>query len=178
MITVEEAEKIILAQIADYGAEIVPFELALGRILAEDIKADRDLPPFNRVTMDGIAVKYEAIVDGISTFRIIGTQAAGDEPIAIEEHSECVEIMTGAILPPSADTVIRYEDLEMRAGLATLVTDEIKKDQNIHYKAKDKKQNDVVAASGEQITPALISLIASVGEVEVRVKRLPRVVVI
>jgi molybdopterin molybdotransferase len=178
MITVEEAEKIILAQIADYGAEIVPFELALGRILAEDIKADRDLPPFNRVTMDGIAVKYEAIVDGISTFRIIGTQAAGDEPIAIEEHSECVEIMTGAILPPSADTVIRYEDLEMRAGLATLVTDEIKKDQNIHYKGKDKKQNDVVAASGEQITPALISLIASVGEVEVRVKRLPRVVVI
>jgi molybdopterin molybdotransferase len=52
MITVEEAEKIILAQATDYGAEIVPFELALGRILAENIKADRDLPPFNRVTMD------------------------------------------------------------------------------------------------------------------------------
>jgi hypothetical protein len=51
MITVEEAEKIILAQAADYGAEIIPFELALGRVLAENIKADRDLPPFNRDTM-------------------------------------------------------------------------------------------------------------------------------
>jgi molybdopterin molybdotransferase len=178
MITVEEAEKIINAQAADYGAEIVPFELALGRILAEDIKADRDLPPFNRVTMDGIAVKYEAIENGISTFRIKGTQAAGDEPLTIEEHNECVEIMTGAILPPSADTVIRYEDLELRAGLATLVIDDIKRDQNIHYKGSDKKQNEVLAASGQLITPALISLMASVGEAEVRVKRLPRVVVI
>jgi len=178
MITVEEAEKLILAQAADYGAEIVPFEQALGRVLAEDIKADRDLPPFNRVTMDGIAVKYEAIENGISTFRIKGTQAAGEEPVMIEETNECVEIMTGAILPSSADTVIRYEDLELRAGLATLVTNEIKRDQNIHFKGKDKKQNDVVAASGQVITPALVSLMASVGEVEVRVKRLPRVVII
>jgi molybdopterin molybdotransferase len=178
MITVEEAEKLILAQAADYGAEIVPFENALGRILAEDIKADRDLPPFNRVTMDGIAVKFEAIENGISTFRIKGTQAAGEEPVMIEEPNECVEIMTGAILPPSADTVVRYEDLELRAGLATLVTSEIKRDQNIHYKGRDKKQNDVVAASGQVITPALISLMASVGEVEVRVKRLPRVIII
>jgi len=178
MITVEEAERIILAQAADYGAEIVPFEHALGKVLAEDIKADRDLPPFNRVTMDGIAIKYEAIVNGISTFKINGTQAAGDEPIALEEHSACVEIMTGAALPPWVDTVIRYEDLELRAGLATLVTDEVKKGQNIHYRGKDKKQNEIVAVSGQLITPAIISLLASVGEAEVRVKRLPRVIVL
>lgn len=178
MITVEEAEKIIYEHAADYGVEIVPFERALGRVLAEEIKADRDLPPFNRVTMDGIAVKYEAIENGISTFRIKGTQAAGDEPIVIEDHNECIEIMTGAILPPSADTVIRYEDLEVRAGLATLVTNEIKRDQNIHYKGRDKKQNEVVAGPGQVITPALISLLASVGEAEVRVKRLPRIIII
>src|SRR5665213_1135056 len=100
MITVEEAEKIILGHVTDYGAEIVPFELALGRILAEDIKADRDLPPFNRVTMDGIAVNYDAIESGISTFRIKATQAAGDQPVDVEDHTECVEIMTGAMLPP------------------------------------------------------------------------------
>ncbi len=122
MITVEEADKIIREQVTDYGAEIVPFELALGRILAEDIKADRDLPPFNRVTMDGIAVKYDAIESGISTFRIKATQAAGNQPVDIEEYNECIEIMTGAVLPASSDTVIRYEDLELRAGLATLVT--------------------------------------------------------
>ncbi len=178
MITVEEAEKIIFAQTADYRAEIVPFEMSLGRVLAEDIKTDRDLPPFNRVTMDGIAIKYEAIEDGISTFHIKATQAAGDEPIELEDYNECVEIMTGAILPSSTDTVIRYEDLELRAGLATLVTDEIKKSQNIHYKGKDKKQDEVIASTGQLITPALISLIASVGESEVRVKKMPRVVIV
>ena len=86
MITVEEAEKIILAQATDYGAEIVPFDLALGRVLAENIKADRDLPPFNRVVMDGVAINFEAIENGVSTFRIKATQAAGDEPVDIEEH--------------------------------------------------------------------------------------------
>ncbi|MDB4919209.1 molybdopterin molybdotransferase MoeA [Mucilaginibacter sp.] len=178
MTTVEEAEKIILAEATDYGAEIIPFELALGRTLAENIKADRDLPPFNRVTMDGIAVNYNAIEAGISTFKIKATQAAGDEPVDIEEHNECIEIMTGAMLPSSADTIVRYEDLVLRAGLATLVTQEIKRGQNIHYKGKDKKHNDQVAGIGQIITPALISMIASVGETELRVKKLPRVAIL
>ena len=178
MITVEEAEKIILEQAADYGAEIVPFEMSLGRVLAEDIKADRDLPPFNRVVMDGVAISFEAIENGISTFRVKATQAAGDEPVDIEEHAECIEIMTGAMLPASTDTVIRYEDLEMRAGLATLTTSAIRKGQNVHYKGKDKKQDDMVAGTGEVITPAIISLVASVGESELRVKKLPRVVIL
>jgi molybdopterin molybdotransferase len=178
MITVEEAEKIILDQVTDYGAEIVPFEMALGRVLAEDIKADRDLPPFNRVTMDGIAINFDAIENGVSTFRIKATQAAGDQPVDIGEHYECVEIMTGAVLPASSDTVIRYEDLELRAGLATLVTSEIKRGQNIHYKGKDKKKNDIVASIGQLVTPAIIGLVASVGETELRVKKLPRIVIL
>lgn len=178
MITVEEAEKIILAQAADYGAEIIAFEMAAGRVLAENIKADRDLPPFNRVTMDGIAVNFDSIAAGISTFKIKATQAAGDEPVELEEHDECIEIMTGAVLPQSADTIIRYEDLSLRAGLATLVTHEIKRGQNIHYKGRDKKENDVVASFGQLITPALISMVASVGETELRVRKLPRVVVL
>ncbi|MGN6394125.1 MAG: molybdopterin molybdotransferase MoeA [Mucilaginibacter sp.] len=178
MITVEEAEKIILSQAGDYGAEIIPFELAAGRVLAENIKADRDLPPFNRVTMDGIAVNFDAIEAGNSTFKIKATQAAGDEPVEIEDHDQCIEIMTGAVLPGTADTIIRYEDLEVRAGLATLVTHEIKRGQNIHYKGRDKKQNDVVASIGQLITPALISMVASVGETELRVKKLPRVAIL
>jgi molybdopterin molybdotransferase len=178
MITVEEAEKIVLDQATDYGAEIVPFELALGRVLAENIKADRDLPPFDRVTMDGIAVNYDAIENGISTFRVKLTQAAGDEPVDIDEHAECVEIMTGAMLPPSTDTVIKYEDLEMRAGLATLVTNDVRRGQNIHYKGNDKKQDDIVASIGQLITPAIISMVASVGETELRVKKMPRVVIL
>jgi molybdopterin molybdotransferase len=178
MITVEEAEKIILEQAVNYGTEIVPFEQALGRVLAENIKADRDLPPFNRVVMDGVAINFEAIENGISTFRIKATQAAGDEPVDIEDHAECIEIMTGAMLPGSTDTVVRYEDLEMRAGLATLVTNAIKKGQHVHYKGKDKKQDDIVAGISEVVTPAVISMMASVGESELRVKKLPRVAIL
>jgi len=128
--------------------------------------------------MDGVAISFEAIENGVSTFRIKATQAAGDEPVEIEEHTECVEIMTGAMLPGSTDTVIRYEDLEMRAGLATLTTNAIRKGQNVHYKGKDKKQDDMVADVGEMVTPAIIGLVASVGESELRVKKLPRVVVL
>jgi molybdopterin molybdotransferase len=180
MITVEEAEKIIQAEIKDYGVEITPFEHALGRVLAENIKADRDLPPFNRVTMDGVAVSYNAIENRISSFHIKATQAAGDPPAEIHETDHCIEIMTGAILPPSVDTVIRYEDLEIRAGLASILVDHhnIKKGQNIHYQGRDKKKDDVVATSGQLITPAIISLVASVGETELRVKKVPRVVII
>jgi molybdopterin molybdotransferase len=178
MITVEEADRIIFEQTADYGIETVPFELSLGRVLAEDVKADRDLPPFNRVTMDGIAVSYNAIENGISTFRIKSVQAAGNEPVEISEQNECVEIMTGAMIPGSTDTVIRYEDLELRAGLATLTTDEIAKGQNIHYKGRDKKQDDLVATIGEVITPALIGIFASVGKTEVAVRKMPRVIIL
>lgn len=180
MITVEEAEKIIHAEVRDYGAEITPFELTLGRVLAENIKADRDLPPYNRVTMDGIAINHSSIENGICSFHVKAVQAAGDPPAEISEPDHCIEIMTGAALPPSVDTVIRYEDLEMRAGLASIIVKHstIKKGQNIHYQGRDKKKADILATSGQLITPAIISLVASVGETELRVKKLPKVVII
>lgn len=180
MISVEKAENIILAEVRDYGAEIMPFELTLGRVLAENIKADRDLPPFNRVTMDGIAVNYKAIENGISSFHIKSTQAAGDAPFEINEIDHCVEIMTGAALPDSLDTIIRYEDLAIRADVASILISpvEIKPGQNIHFQGRDKKKGDLVAGMGQLITPAIISLAASVGEAELRVKKLPRIVII
>jgi molybdopterin molybdotransferase len=178
MITVEEAEKLILANAGDYGAEIVLFEESLGRVLAENIKADRDLPPFNRVSMDGIAVSRRAIADGITIFRIKATQAAGDSPVEIDDVAECIEIMTGAALPASTDTVIRYEDIEIKDGKATLLIKDIKQGQNIHARGADKAKGDLILTPGQIITPAVISLVASVGETELRVKRLPRIAII
>jgi molybdopterin molybdotransferase len=70
MTTVEQAEQLIQSQIRNFGTEYIPFELTLGRVLAEDIIADRDLPPFNRVTMDGIAVSHYSIEKGIQSFKI------------------------------------------------------------------------------------------------------------
>lgn len=178
MTTVEQAEKLILAQIKDYGDETVPFELALGKVLAEPIKADRDLPPFNRVTMDGIAINYQAVENGICTFHIKATQAAGDGPVEITDQNECIEIMTGAVLPSSVNTVIRYEDLEMRAGLASIKVEGIKQGQNVHVQGADKKQHEILAPSGQLVTPAIISLAASVGKTHLLVKKMPKVVII
>jgi molybdopterin molybdotransferase len=116
MITVAEAEQLILSEKRDFGTEKIPFNQSLGRVLSEDISADRDLPPYNRVTMDGIAIRFAAFEKGIRTFQVKGTQAAGDVPLEVPGEGECIEIMTGAALPDSLDTVIRYEDLELKTG--------------------------------------------------------------
>ncbi|MBS1522966.1 MAG: molybdopterin molybdotransferase MoeA [Bacteroidetes bacterium] len=178
MVTVEQAEKLILAEAKDFGTETIPFEDALRRTLAEDIKADRDLPPFNRVTMDGIAVRYSAIEHRVHAFKIKSTQAAGDNPIDIEQLDECIEIMTGASLPSSVDTIIPYEHIDIKNGIANITASASQKGQNLHLKGADKKQGDVVATKQQLITPAIISVAASVGKTELLVKKLPRVVVI
>ncbi|WP_426667312.1 molybdopterin molybdotransferase MoeA [Mucilaginibacter sp. McL0603] len=178
MITVEQAEKLIKLQLRNFGTEYIAFELALGRVLAEDIIADRDLPPFNRVTMDGIAVSYSALEKGIRSFKIKATQAAGDQPIDIDNPDECIEIMTGAALPGSVDTIIRYEDIDINDSVAILLISGINKGQNLHLKGADKHKGEVMAMKAQLITPAIISLAASVGKAELLVKKLPRVVII
>ncbi|QEC75307.1 molybdopterin molybdotransferase MoeA [Mucilaginibacter ginsenosidivorax] len=178
MTTVEQAENLILARLRNYGDESVPFDQALGKVLAEDIKADRDLPPFNRVTMDGIAISFKAIKDGINTFRIKATQAAGDEPVEIDDLNGCIEIMTGAVLPASADTIIRYEDVEIKDGLASIDAEGIKQGQNIHVQGIDKRLGEVLASAGQLVTPAIIGVAASVGKTHLLVKKMPKVVII
>jgi molybdopterin molybdotransferase len=178
MITVAQAENIVFGTTKDFGTELLPIDQSTGRVLAEDILADRDIPAFNRVTMDGIAIQYKAIEQGITTFQPKGTQAAGDEPLSIDSLSECVEIMTGCALPPSTDTVIRYEDLALTKGTATVKANGFKRGQNVHACGSDKKQGEIVVAKGRMITPALINVAASVGADRLPVKQLPRTVII
>ena len=80
MITVEEAEKIVMSHVMDYGEETINIEETMNKVLREDISADRDFPPFNRVTMDGIAINFEAFKNGKRTFKIEGVAAAGSPP--------------------------------------------------------------------------------------------------
>jgi len=178
MISVQQAWHIIQNQIRDYGTEEVAFEKSLDRVLAEDLLADRDMPPFNRVTMDGIAINYSAFADDLRSFTLAGTQAAGDKPLEVTDTGHCIEIMTGAVLPESVDTIIRYEDVLITGNEAEVLVERIQQGQNIHYKGKDKQQGDVVAAKGQLISPALISIIASIGKTKVLVKTVPKVVII
>jgi molybdopterin molybdotransferase len=178
MITVEQAEKIILSEAKDYGSENIYFENAIGRVLAQAILADRDMPAFNRVTMDGIAIRYASFQHGIRSFKIIATQAAGDDPVDIQNEADCIEIMTGAALPATTDTVIRYEDLEIKEGIATIANESITKGQSIHGKGKDKKQDEIAAQANQFITGPNIQIAAAVGNAQLCVKKLPAVVVV
>ena len=178
MISVSEAGQIIAAQTRHYNTESIPFESAVGRVLAEDIVADRDLPACNRATMDGIAIRFSAFAEGVRVFSIKGVQAAGDRPIEIEADQECIEIMTGGTLPVSVNTVIRYEDVVITDGMARVMIDDIRKGQSVHLKAKDKKLGEVLASSNRLIDSSVVGIAASAGKSNLVVRKLPRTIII
>src|SRR6185295_18691135 len=95
MVTVSEATSIILSHLFTPGKERVKIMVATGRILAESVKADRDLPPFDRVTMDGIALRSTEFQAGVRTFKVSGVQAAGQERLKLADPGSCIEVMTG-----------------------------------------------------------------------------------
>lgn len=178
MITVQSATDIVLQNTRDFGAESVPLEQAVGRILAENLSADRDFPPFDRVTMDGIAIHYEAFAKGQRIFKIEGLQAAGASQLALQNSTHCLEVMTGAVLPQGADTVIRYEDLDIAGGVAKIGIEEITSGQNIHKRGSDRRQGDLLVTANRLISPAEIGVAATVGKAHLQVKKLPKVVII
>jgi len=178
MVTVAEAEQIILAQPNDFGSEMVPFISAMGRTLAEPITADRDLPPYNRAMMDGIAISYAAFKAGHRSFPIQAIIAAGDAPVNLAGECRCVEIMTGAAAPANADAIVRYEDLVIKNGVATINTENVKAGQSIHPRGRDRKHGDVVVPAGALVDAAVVSIAASVGKHMLPVYKVPRAVVI
>ena len=80
-IDVAEAAQLILERMPDWGTERVAIDRAHGEVLRQTISAERDQPPFDRVTMDGIAIRHAAIAAGVRSFRVIGTQGAGGERV-------------------------------------------------------------------------------------------------
>ena len=116
--TVKDALDIILNNTVDFGIEEMEFLKSEGRILKEDIFADRNFPPFNRVSMDGIAISSTAFNDGQREFKIEGVQAAGSEQLTLKNTGNCIEAMTGAVLPFNTDVVIQYELLDIKNGIA------------------------------------------------------------
>lgn len=179
MITVEQAEQLILENIIKIPTEKASINDALGRILAEDLYADRDFPPFNRVTMDGIAIQYSQLEKGQKTFEIEATAAAGNPQKTLQNAQNCMEVMTGAMIPLNTDIVIRYEDLSILGRNVEILVDfsTIKAGQNIHPKGSDRKVGDVIVAKGKKLSPAEIGVAATIGKDEILVQRKLRAVV-
>lgn len=136
--------------------------------VAEGLLADRDFPPFDRVTMDGIALRFSALRDGVQRFRIAGVQAAGSPPLQLQSPGDCLEVMTGAVLPLGADTVIRYEDLERAEGIAHVLGEclpSVTLGQNIQLRAAECNAGTPLIAPGTVWRSPQWALAASVGKV-------------
>ncbi len=180
MISVAQAEQIILENTIKISTEKVAIDAALGRILSEDLCADRDFPPFNRVTMDGIAVQFAQLEAGQTTFEIEATAAAGNPQKMLQNPKNCIEVMTGAMIPLNTDAVVRYEDLAISGKTAqiTIPILDLKLGQNIHPKGSDRKQGDVIVPKGRKLSPAEIGVAATIGKHKIMVQRKLRAVII
>ncbi|MXV49755.1 molybdopterin molybdenumtransferase MoeA [Pedobacter sp. HMF7647] len=176
MITYQEALQIILSHARSFGDETVLLENADGRVLAEDIFADRDYPPFNRSTVDGYAINIEEWRAGLKNYRIAETIFAGNVSEVALASGQCYKIMTGASVPKSASAVIRREDVFEDSGSVTINVENIEEQQNISKQGEDAKKGDLILGQGLICQPNVISILASLGKGKVKVKRLPDVV--
>ena len=178
LISVEEATSIILGEVEDFGTEEVSFDMALGRIVKETIKADREMPPFNRVSMDGIALKTSVFETGQRNFKIEGVQAAGSPQLSLMNQEQCLEAMTGAMLPLGTDAVIPYELISIKDDVATVNTEDVKFFQNIHKQGLDRKKNEILIPYNFRISSAEVGVLATVGKTKVTVARNPQIAII
>jgi molybdopterin molybdotransferase len=177
MISFKDAYQKIMALYQDFGHEQVSLETAMGRVLAEDIMADRNFPPFNRATKDGIAIHFDAIEKGRTTFKIEGVLAAGMPSRPLLDTGNCLEIMTGAVVPDNADTVVMYEHLHIENGWATLTKNPVR-GQDIHLDGSDQKKGDLVLKKYSLISASEIGVLAAVGKSRIRVRTLPKVAIV
>ncbi len=155
--------------------EQVPIRSALGRILAEDIQSQCNVPPYCNSAMDGYALKNEDLPQqGQATLIVVGTAFAGKPFVGEINSGECIRIFTGAVLPKDTDTVIMQEHVEVK-NQRIIVGEGHKIAQNVRNAGEDIAIGQLVLEQGKQLVPADIGLLASLGSPEIKVKRRLRV---
>jgi len=178
MINPNEALNLIQGLMVPQQVQKIAIEDALGLILAEDLRADRDFPPFNRAMMDGIAIKNTAI----KKWLIEDIAFAGEPQKHLRNLDAAIEIMTGAPLPLGCISIIKIEDIVFidKAGekwAEYTIQDAIKPGQFIHTQASDCQQNDLILSSGTKIGPVEIAIAATIGKTQLNVFKKPAIVI-
>jgi molybdopterin molybdotransferase len=176
MLEVADARGVVLRACQPLDVAPTPLAEALGRVLAEDVRADLDSPPFTKSLMDGYAVRAD---DGLN-LRLTDVVAAGDPPGATVGPGEAIRIFTGAPLPDGADAVVmveKTEPAEPKVGEPVRLTEPVKPGQNVLPRGREMRAGDVVLPVGTAITPAAVGLLAGVGRATVSAVRPPRVAV-
>ena len=178
-IDVNTAVELINAAMPDFGTEIVPLEAATGKVLRQNIAAERDQPPFNRATMDGIAIAGNSLGNGTREFSIAGTQAAGQEQQQLPTQDACLEVMTGAVMPEGTDTVIPIERVEIANNLAKVEHEYVAQaGQFVHLKGSDHRQYDHLLEPGVRINGPNMAILTAAGKNAVQVAASPAVAII
>ena len=178
-IDVAAAAALIRANMPTYPAALTPLAETQGTVLRERVLAERDQPPFDRVTMDGIALRSAALNSGQRRFRVVGVQGAGAAAIVVGADDNCVEIMTGAMLPADADTVVPVERLVPDGEFVTLGQDyEPQPGQFVHKCGTDHAADSTLAEPGCIIGAAEMAALTISGRTELAVSRWPDIAII
>lgn len=177
MISVEEAIRIVKEQTRVLAPERIALADALGRVLAEEVVADSDLPPFDRAQMDGYAVRAADTAHTPARLRVVGESAAGSGWKDEMKPGEAVRIMTGAPVPLGADSVQKVEVTVERDGHVE-VAEATSQGQFIVRRASEIKMGQTVLEAGEEVNAARMAALASFGYAEVRVGKRPRAAVL
>jgi molybdopterin molybdotransferase len=181
MISVHDALTTILETVSPLAGERISLLQAVGRVLAEDIRSEREVPPFSNSAMDGYAVRWEDIRDTSAeqpvSLTVLEVIQAGAVPREAVTSGTTSKIMTGAVMPHGADTVIRIEDTEEYDGRVWIKRQE-RPGTHIRERGEDIHRGQTVLACGRVLHPADIGLLASVGRGFVLVRQRPRVAIL
>jgi molybdopterin molybdotransferase len=179
MLTPAEAEALILANIPPMPAEDVPLAGAHGRVLRANVRADRDLPPFDRVMLDGYALRAAAWAAGARTFHVTGLQAAGMMPQRLADDLACIEIATGAALPEGADCIVPYEDTTREGEMVKISpAAKLAPGHAVHRRGSDYVAGTVILSAGTRLTGREIAVAAACGCAMLAVSTQPKIAVV
>jgi molybdopterin molybdotransferase len=179
LITPRLAEEAINSRLTCLPIESLPLTQCVGGTLRENIYAERDAPPYDRVSMDGIAVSSEQLRRGQRRFRIQATQAAGSPALKLVSGENAIEVMTGSVLPVAADCVIPVEQYDIVDGVVSLTSAVAAAPyHNVHRRGSDSRQGALLLKSGTLLRAPEIAVAASAGMARVRVSSQPAVMIV
>jgi molybdopterin molybdotransferase len=178
VLTPAEADVLIGQTLQCLPIESLPLAQCAGTVLRENIYAERDQPPFDRVAMDGVALASHA-AGANRAFRIQAMQAAGEPPLTLAAAHNCIEVMTGAVLPGGCDCVVPVEDVTLAQGQAQLAPRARTEPwHNVHRRGSDTRQGALLVAAGVKLRAPEIAIAASAGMARIRVSSQPMLAVI
>lgn len=175
---VSEAQQIIIDAVATMGVESVALAQSLGRVLGEDVRANRDQPPYDVSAMDGYALRSADVVNSPVPLDVIEDIKAGDMPSKTVQAGQCARIMTGAPLPQGADAVLRVEDTQVVSDGRVQINCSVKLGNDIRYRGESMRDGEVVLTVGTEIVTGVVGMLAMVKAANIKVYRQPRVAIL